>query len=59
MNHRMDRSSRSNEIEMKPVPYASLKSFSAGAISGAIAKTVVAPFDRFVTNVTIFSASKV
>lgn len=28
------------------VPYASLKTFAAGAISGAVAKTAVAPFDR-------------
>lgn len=35
--------------EPKPdVPFAALKSFMAGAISGAIAKTAVAPFDRFV-----------
>lgn len=36
-------SNRSNE---PPVPFAALKSFAAGAISGAIAKTAVAPFDR-------------
>lgn len=29
-----------------PVPYASLKTLAAGAVSGAVAKTAVAPFDR-------------
>lgn len=32
--------------ESPQVPYAGLKSFLSGAISGAIAKTAVAPFDR-------------
>lgn len=40
---------RESERANEPVvPYAAAKSFTAGAISGAIAKTAVAPFDRFV-----------
>jgi len=37
-----------------PVPYAKLKSFLAGAVSGAIAKTSVAPFDRLALRVDIY-----
>lgn len=43
--------------DLPTVPYASIKSFAAGAISGAISKTAVAPFDRYVSLILHISVS--
>lgn len=40
------KTSQNASVDASIVQYASAKSFAAGAISGAIAKTAVAPFDR-------------
>lgn len=53
----MDRAKLDPALDPPPVPHAALKSFAAGAISGAVAKTAVAPFDRYVQLVNHWSAT--